>query len=538
MEVEEEEEEWTPVSSTQNRKKLSPTLPSTPFKKKPSDPIVVVNAKVVGGENTNEDQNTIDVGRTNPAAPRDDPQAATTARTAAATTEWEEDVPSDAKKSYEKSRIEGNIPAAPAATSAKGNTTPALSEKYESKWNVANAPSSSTKDVENTTKEPEEASNEPTPHVNIPSLTERDIAQKKMAVMKSSTIDYDHRVNDTALPRTDHDADQSSLNISPVPAHEPGEPTGPTMSPILHPNSHAAEKTGACSATTSAASEARLADDAVTSSLLLRVSSLAFENEMLTARNTLLIEQNEALLAKLAETKRQSVEAVQQVHLKAYIAETARSAAVDRATRLEYLLADLATNISVEEVVRLELQDAIAGTAAAESAIPYVAKWKTRARKMQALAMEQAGSALLFRDAPPGHSPQPSQRLARPPQQYPYHATSSRMMPHRPYVNYCSVQIAEDKSASEHRRQLNKHVIQDGMHPPPQINRRSPSSQPPIYVKHHPGNDKKNDSPEPWMTSNDNPATGGSSSFNVISTSSSPRYERILSRLRRGDHAS
>jgi len=314
----EEEEEWTPVSSTQNRKKLSPTLPSTPFKKKPSAPIVVVNAEVVGGENTNGDQNTIDAGRTNPAAPQDDPHAATTARTAAATTAWEEDVPSDAKKSYETSRIEGNIPAAPAATSAKGNTTPALSTKYESKWNVANAPSSSTKDVENTTKEPEEASNESTPHVNIPSLTEIDIAQLKMAVVKSSTIDCDHRVNDTALPRTD----QSSLNISPVPAHEPGEPTGPTISPILHPNLHAAEKTGACSATTSAASEARLANDAVTSSLLLRVSSLAFENEMLTARNTLLIEQNEALLAKLAETKRQSVEAVQQVHLKAYIAET------------------------------------------------------------------------------------------------------------------------------------------------------------------------------------------------------------------------
>jgi hypothetical protein len=417
-----------------------------------------------------------------------------------------------------------------------------LSAKYEPKWNVANAPSASTKDVEKTTKEPEEVFNEPTPNFIIPSLTESDLAQKKMVVMKSSTIDYDHRVHATALPQTDHDADQSSLNISPVPAHEPGKPTGPTMSPILHPNSHAAETTGACSATTSAASEARRVDDVVTSSLLLRVSSLTSENEMLTARNTLLIEQNEALLAKIAEAKRQSVEAVQQVHLKAYIAETARSAAVDRATRLENLLVDLVTDIVVEEVVRQEVQDAIAGIAAsvaAESAIPYVANWNTRVRKKQAQVVEQAGSATLFRDVPPGYFPQPPQRPARPPQQYPYHAASSRMMTqHRPYVNYRSVQIAEDKSGSEHRRQINKQKMQDRMHPAPQINRRSPSSRPPIYVKHHPGKDEKNDSPEPWMMSNDNSATGDSSSFNVTSTSSPPRYESILSRLRRGDHAS
>jgi hypothetical protein len=181
---------------------------------------------------------------------------------------------------------------------------------------------------------------------------------------------------------------------------------------------------------------------------------------MLTARNTLLIEQNEALLAKLAETKRQSVEAVQQVHLKAYIAETARSAAVDRATRLENLLADLATNIAVEEVIRLEVQDAIAGTTAsvaAESAIPYVAKWKTRARKMQALAMEQAGSAPLFRDALPGHSPQPSQRLTRPPQQYPYppqqypyHATSSRYGPMRSTCPYANERILSRLRRGDH----------------------------------------------------------------------------------------
>ncbi|KAL3809011.1 hypothetical protein ACHAXA_000291 [Cyclostephanos tholiformis] len=216
----------------------------------------------------------------------------------------------------------------------------------------------------------------------IISLTERNIAQKNMTVMKSSTIDYDDRVNDTALPQPYYDGDQSSTFVD--------KPTASIISTL--PKNLPATALS----TATAAAESHRSDDITTSSLLYQVSSLTSENETLTAQNNLLIKENEALLAKIAEAKRQSIEAVQHVHLKAYIAETARNAAEDRATRLENILLDLVSNVTVDQVLRREIQDAMSGN----SSSPTSPVQSINSDTMRTRARASARGAPMPPDAP------------------------------------------------------------------------------------------------------------------------------------------
>jgi len=159
------------------------------------------------------------------------------------------------------------------------------------------------------------------------------ISSANLALMRSATIDYDDRVNDTALPLPNQDAEANSLPMS---MDKIDKLSSSPVQPILIYNVQAA----------------KTADEV---SLLQRVTNLTLENELLIVQNNLLINQNRALTEKLVETKRQSIEAVQQVHLKAYIAETARIAADERATQMVGIVGGLVTDMVTDEVLRQEM---------------------------------------------------------------------------------------------------------------------------------------------------------------------------------------
>jgi hypothetical protein len=159
--------------------------------------------------------------------------------------------------------------------------------------------------------------------------------------MRSATIDYDDRVNDTALPQPNEDVEANSLSM---PVDKIDKLSSSPIQPILLYNVHAA----------------KTADEV---SLLQRVTNITRENELLIDQNNLLIKQNKALAEKLMETKRQSIEAVQQVHLKAYIAETARTAADERVSQLIGMLSDYITDKVADDVMRQEMLSAVASFA-------------------------------------------------------------------------------------------------------------------------------------------------------------------------------
>ena len=364
-----DEEEWTHLPPKQTRKKSYLSLG-------------VVMAKVAGGKCNDGNQ-------TYAASPLDDLPTVTPARTIAPTT-GEYNVSSNGKENSVRSRNKSNIPDVTPAFLARAITAPALSAKYGRALSVA-SPASTKDDVKMTTTE-EKVSDQLPHNIITTSQTERNIAQKKLPVMKSSTIDYDDRVNDTALPQPDHDDDQSSTYMD--------KPMASIISTL-------SQKSYATAVSTAAVAEAAAspADDVTTSSLLLRVSSLTSENEMLTARNHLLLKHNEALLGKLAEAKRQSIEAVQHVHLKAYIAETARSAAEDRASRLESILLGLASDITFDELVRREIQDAISGNSSLHMSPVQSINIDTATRTRGRVS---AGSASMTQDAPSEYFPHSS----------------------------------------------------------------------------------------------------------------------------------
>lgn len=165
-------------------------------------------------------------------------------------------------------------------------------------------------------------------------ISGRDIARD---FMKTATIDYDDRVNGTALPEPYVNTDL-----------EPDEPLGPTTI-----SENVIETLGT-------------AKDGDASSLL-RLSTVTYQNKILTAQNNFLTQQNQSLLSaneelqcQLAAVKRQTVEAIQQVQLKAYIAETALSAARDRASVMENLLVNIITDVAADEVVEQEVRESIA----------------------------------------------------------------------------------------------------------------------------------------------------------------------------------
>lgn len=188
------------------------------------------------------------------------------------------------------------------------------------------------------TKKDDEAQMANQEKVSYKSSTNGIISSDNLAVMRSATIDYDDRVNDTALLQPNQDAEANSLSM---PVDKINKLSSSPIQPILLYNVHAA----------------KTADEV---SLLQRVTNLTRENELLIDQNILLIKQNKELTEKLVETKQQSIEAVQHVHLKAYIAETARIAADERASQLVGMLADYVTCKVTDEVIRQEMLGALA----------------------------------------------------------------------------------------------------------------------------------------------------------------------------------
>jgi hypothetical protein len=155
--------------------------------------------------------------------------------------------------------------------------------------------------------------------------------------MKTPMIDYENRVNDTALPEPCHIHDR-----------EPDDHIVPTL---IYENAKDI-------------SEPTKDDDAASS---LRLSSITYQNKILSAQNNFLTQQNQTLLVsneelqcQLAAVKRQTVEGIQQVQLKAYIAETALCAARDRASVIEDLLVDIVSDIAANELAEREIREAIA----------------------------------------------------------------------------------------------------------------------------------------------------------------------------------
>ncbi len=159
-----------------------------------------------------------------------------------------------------------------------------------------------------------------------------DIAHNFMTI---PVIDYDNRVDDTAL-------------LAPCLDREPEGPINWTIS-----SDNVTETLGPAK------------DD--DSSSLLHLSSVTSQNTILTAQNNFLTQQNQSLLStneelqcQLAAVRRQTVEAIQQMQLKAYIAETSLCATKDRATVVENLLVNIILDVAADEVEEREIRETIA----------------------------------------------------------------------------------------------------------------------------------------------------------------------------------
>jgi len=171
------------------------------------------------------------------------------------------------------------------------------------------------------------------------SFSEKALAQ----MMKPLTINYEDRVNETALP-------------SPHPS-----PNNAAQTSILPPLEHDLVQSASEGPATSSPPPTLPQDlssgatvEAIPS--CLSISSLTSKNEILAAANTFLVAENEAIRNQLAIFKQQSVEALQRVQLKAYIAETARDNAEERASRLEEKLANALAEMAQREVARPEAE--------------------------------------------------------------------------------------------------------------------------------------------------------------------------------------
>ena len=108
------------------------------------------------------------------------------------------------------------------------------------------------------------------------------------------------------------------------------------------------------------------ASQAISPSVVSRLSTLTAENEVLIAKNNFLESDNQSLRAEvealrnqMAMDRQSAVEALQRVQLKSYIADTARDAAEERATWLEAVLVDAVAEMTTREVVRAETNEAI-----------------------------------------------------------------------------------------------------------------------------------------------------------------------------------
>eukprot|EP00986_Skeletonema_menzelii_P018361 scaffold26631_cov139-Skeletonema_menzelii.AAC.2 len=179
--------------------------------------------------------------------------------------------------------------------------------------------------------------------------------------MKSSTIDYGDRVNDTALPQAhigrnspsavlEQSSDLFIMQDSPSPTTN-AQPPHPVQSQVMS-NSLPIQ-----SASTS---------HQISPAIVSRISSLTADNEVLTAKANFLESENQSLRAEIEALRNQinserqsAVEALQRVQLKSYISDTAKDAAEERTAWLEAVLVDAVTELTTREVVQIETNEAI-----------------------------------------------------------------------------------------------------------------------------------------------------------------------------------
>jgi len=169
-------------------------------------------------------------------------------------------------------------------------------------------------------------------------------------MMKPLTMDYEDRVNDTALlpPSTNAAPIAHTSHILPPLVLESEHPYEGQMTPppIVPPSLPVATaKDQPINPTPNTHPSSHLLSSLTSSNELLNAT-----NNFLLASNKSLQAENEALRMKLAAGKQLAVEAVQRVQLKAYIAETARDAAEERTRWLESVLEDVVAEMAGKDV--------------------------------------------------------------------------------------------------------------------------------------------------------------------------------------------
>lgn len=212
----------------------------------------------------------------------------------------------------------------------------------------------------------------PIPETSLPNTINPSRASQIAQVMKSSTIDYGDRVNDTALPHPPGIRQQSPIVAQSsleqasdlfILQEASSSTTPPHVSP---PPNIQVSQSQLTSNTTTTPIRSPSASQAISPSVVSRLSTLTAENEVLIAKNNFLESDNQSLRAEvealrnqMAMERQSAVEALQRVQLKSYIADTARDAAEERATWLEAVLVDAVAEMTTREVVRAETNEAI-----------------------------------------------------------------------------------------------------------------------------------------------------------------------------------
>ena len=184
----------------------------------------------------------------------------------------------------------------------------------------------------------------------------------QLKAMKSSTLDYSDRVNDTALPQP-----PAARESPTIPLDQSSDlfimQNTPSPTPHISPPPHQAQlqATNISSPLIPASTSRPLSP-----SVINRISSLTADNEVLTAKANFLETENKSLRAEIEALRNQmtidrqnAVEALQRVQLKSYISDTAKDAAEERAAWLEAVLVDAVAELTTREVVRIETDEAI-----------------------------------------------------------------------------------------------------------------------------------------------------------------------------------
>lgn len=320
--ADDEEGGWTPVGGA-NKKKLSPTI-TTAHKKKGSKQVPTDTTNTISKKGA-----VIDL----PTGQSKDKKKKPVKPIAVAV----QDVP---KKVPSKAKVEKNIstddvqtkkpPAKPIDMNPPKNTKQKKKKKKKKKKlgnNNEAAATSGGDDIKSPVSIEETTPSSTSIPTAIPSSSDTPVPipkQSSPTLMKPTTvIDYEDRVNDTFL---------EPHKFAPSPISPP--PGINAMVPEI------------------------LTEEKESTSL----SQLTAQNSFLIDQNKSLLTQLEVLREKLNCSKQQSVEAIQRVQLKAYVAETARATAEEKATKLENLLVSVIDDMAAGRVIRHEVQDSISTT--------------------------------------------------------------------------------------------------------------------------------------------------------------------------------